>query len=128
MNTKELFSDSAYANQMHIAESELSAFLMAVQKLYGPEQARMSAENWVDEADLLDSPPLSTARNWRAVTVAASARLATRLSVAGRLTTALTLSTDGKATSSDDFIYLFSTADRSRDFLIGLAGAMPQEA
>jgi len=79
MNTKELFSDSTYADQVHMAEGELSTFIRAVTELFGPEQAKLSAEDWLDESELMDSPPLSTSRDWRAVTIAASARLADRL-------------------------------------------------
>jgi hypothetical protein len=84
MSTEELFSDSAYANEMHVAEGELSAFIRAVKELYGPEQATLSAEDWLDESELIDSAPRSTSRDWRAVTIAASARLADRLNVAPR--------------------------------------------
>jgi hypothetical protein len=43
------------------------------------EQARFSANDWHDESDVLDSPPRSLARDWRSVTIAASARLANRV-------------------------------------------------
>lgn len=76
MNERESFSDSIYDEQMHLAERELSSFLAAVTELYGPGQARLSAEVWLEESELMDSPPRSEARNWRAVTIAASARLA----------------------------------------------------
>jgi hypothetical protein len=82
MNSQEEFSNSTYADQMHIAERELSAFIGAVTQLCGPEEAELSAEDWLDEAELMDSPPRSEDRNWRAVTIAASARLANRLAVA----------------------------------------------
>lgn len=82
MNSQELFCNSTYAGQMHIAERELCAFIRVVTQLFGPEEAKISAENWLDESELMDSPPLSTSRNWRAVTIAASARLANRLAVA----------------------------------------------
>jgi hypothetical protein len=82
MNTKESFSNSIYADVMHMEESELSVFIGAVTELFGPEQAKLSAEDWLDESELMDSPPRSTSRDWRAVTVAASARLANRLTVA----------------------------------------------
>ena len=82
MNTRESFSNSIYADEMHMEESELSAFTGAVTESFGPEQARLSAEDWLDESELMDSPPRSTSRDWRAVTVAASARLANRLTVA----------------------------------------------
>jgi hypothetical protein len=82
MNTEESFSDSAYADEMHMAEGELCAFIVVVTELFGPEQARLSAEDWLDESEVMDSPPRSTSRDWRAVTVAASARLADRLATA----------------------------------------------
>ncbi len=81
MNERNSFSDSSYEEQMHLAERELSSFLAAVTELYGPEQARLSAENWLDEAERMDSQPRSEARNWRAVTIAAAARLAHRVNV-----------------------------------------------
>lgn len=81
MNGHASFSDSIYEEQTHLAERELSSFIAAVTKLYGPEQARLSAEDWLDESDLMDSPPRSEERDWRAVTIAASARLANRVNV-----------------------------------------------
>ena len=81
MNEHESFSDPIYEEQTYLAERELSSFVVAVTELYGPEQARLSAEDWLDESELMDSPPRSEVRNWRAVTIAASARLADRLNV-----------------------------------------------
>jgi hypothetical protein len=81
MNHHESFSDSVYEQQTQLAEHELSSFLSAVTNLYGPEQATLSAQDWLDESDSIDSPPLSAERNWRAVTIAASARLASRLNI-----------------------------------------------
>jgi hypothetical protein len=81
MNQRESFSNSIYEEQTHLAERELSAFNSAVTKLYGPEEARLSAEDWLEESELMDSPPRSEVRNWRAVTIAASARLANRVNV-----------------------------------------------
>jgi hypothetical protein len=82
LNARESFSNSSYVNQTHLAERELSAFIAAVTKLFGPEQARTSTEDWLEEAELMDGPPRSIARNWRAVTIAASARLANRIDAA----------------------------------------------
>jgi hypothetical protein len=81
MNERDSFSDSICEEQMDLAERELSSFLAAVTELYGPEQARVSAEGWLDESEFMDSPPRSEARNWRAVTIAAAARLANRVRV-----------------------------------------------
>lgn len=79
MNTKESFSTSPCAEQVHMAERELSAFVNAVTELYGADQARLSVEDWLDEAESMEGPPRSGGRDWRMVTVAASARLAGRL-------------------------------------------------
>ena len=81
MRSQEQFCNSIYADQVHIAERELSSFIRAVAQLFGPEEAKLSAEDWLDEAELMGSPPRSTSRDWRAVTIAASARLANRLVV-----------------------------------------------
>jgi len=96
MNTEESFSDSAYADKIHMAEGELSAFIVVVTELFGPEQARLSTADWLDESEVMDSPPRSTDRDWRAVTVAASARLANRLDAALQLRNQLVESTNTK--------------------------------
>ena len=75
------FSNSTYEEQTHVAERELSSFMTAVKELYGPEEASLSANDWLDESELMDSPPRSEMRDWRAVTIAASARLASRVRV-----------------------------------------------
>ena len=62
--------------------ARLSSFIAAVRKLFGPAQAKLAAEDWLDESDLMDSPPRSEARDWRSVTIAASARLADRVDAA----------------------------------------------
>jgi len=67
------------ADLMAIAERELGAFIRAVTELFGPEQARLAAEDWVDELELMDALPGPTRRDWGSVTVAAAAQLARRL-------------------------------------------------
>jgi hypothetical protein len=79
MNTKESFSNSICKEQMQMAEREFSAFISGVKELLGPDQAQLSAMDWLDELELMDSQPGSTDRHWRAVTIATSARLANRL-------------------------------------------------
>jgi hypothetical protein len=79
MTTKESFSNSICKEQTQMAERELSAFISAVKQLHGQEQAQLSAVDWLGELELMDSEPGSTSRHWRAVTIAASARLANRL-------------------------------------------------
>lgn len=81
MSQIESFSNSLYTDQMHLAERELSAFIAAVKSSYGPGEAKLSAEDWIEESELMDSPPRSEMRDWRAVTIAAAARLASRVNL-----------------------------------------------
>jgi hypothetical protein len=71
MNTEESFDNSTYTDQIHLAERELASFIGAVTGLFGPEQAKLSAEDWLEESELIDSPPRSTSRDWQSVTIAA---------------------------------------------------------
>jgi hypothetical protein len=64
---------------MTMAERELGAFISAVTQLYGPEEARISAEDWLDELESMDGLPGSTSSEWRQITIAAAARIASRL-------------------------------------------------
>jgi len=75
MDSNVSFSSSIYLEQETREDEELSAFTRAVTDVFGPEQARLSERDWLDEAESMDTPPLSTVRNWRAVSVAASFRL-----------------------------------------------------
>ena len=59
-----------------LAEKELSAFIRAVQKLFGAEQARQSALHWIEELERMDWPSEDSIPDWRQATVVASARLA----------------------------------------------------
>ena len=81
MDEHKSFSNSVYEEQMYLAEGELSSFIAAVTELYGREQARLSEKDWLEELELMDSLPMPTNRQWQAVTIAASARLADRLSI-----------------------------------------------
>ena len=60
------------------AERELTAFAGAVNGLFGPEQARLSADEWIEELLLLDLPAGSRIPDWRRLTIIASSRLANR--------------------------------------------------
>jgi hypothetical protein len=66
---------------IRLAEREFSAFISAVKELLIPDQAQLSAVDWLDELEFMDGQPGSTRRHWRAVKIAASARLANRLNV-----------------------------------------------
>ena len=58
-----------------LAEKELSAFIRAVDKLFGAEQARQSALDWIEELELVDWPLGDAIPDWRRATVAACVRL-----------------------------------------------------
>jgi hypothetical protein len=59
------------------AEKELLAFISAVDKLFGPEQAHRSALDWIEELELMDWPSGESVPDWRRATLGASARLGT---------------------------------------------------
>ena len=58
-----------------LAEKELSAFIRAVDQLFGAEQARQSALDWIEELGRMDWPSGESIPDWRRATVGASARL-----------------------------------------------------
>ena len=68
-----------FAKLMTMAERELGAFISAVTELFGSEQARLATEDWLDELVLMETLPGLTSRDWRSITIAASARLANRV-------------------------------------------------
>lgn len=55
-------SDSICAEQTGLAERELSSLIAPVTDLSGPEQANLSAQAWLEESELMDSPPRSEVR------------------------------------------------------------------
>jgi|HubBroStandDraft_6_1064221.scaffolds.fasta_scaffold218129_2 hypothetical protein len=69
------------AGLMSMAETELAAFTGVVTDLFGSEQAQQSAEDWVEEFELMEWPDDEAIPEWRSVTIAASARLAGRVGV-----------------------------------------------
>jgi len=79
MTTQASFSTSIYADEERLAERELSAFVRAVTELYGPHEAVVASQEWLDESELMDAAPRSECRDWRSVTIAASARLAVHI-------------------------------------------------
>ena len=72
-----------FTRLMTMAERELGAFISAVRALFGAEQARLATEDWLDELVLMDTLPGLTGRDWRSITIAASARLANRVRTSG---------------------------------------------
>ena len=71
------------SGRMRMAERHLAAFARAVHELYGAEQARQSAEDWLEELELMDWLE-GEAPNWRQITIAAAARLADRIDMRSR--------------------------------------------
>jgi hypothetical protein len=63
------------------AENELAAFARAVQELFGAEQARQSIDDWMDELETMDWWSQGAMPDWRALTIAAAVRLASRVNV-----------------------------------------------
>ena len=72
-------SNPRCGDQIPMAERELSAFFNAVAQLFGPEQATLSAEDWLHEVIERDGMPTS-AHDWRSITTKVSTRLAGRVS------------------------------------------------
>lgn len=70
--------NSNCAEPMTMAERELAAFFSAVTELFGKEQARLSAEDWLHELAAMNDLPRSI-ETWRRFTVDVSARLARRV-------------------------------------------------
>lgn len=70
-------STSRCADLFTLAERELSAFFRAITQLFGSEEARLSAEEWLQELIEINGLPAST-REWRLITAKVSARLARR--------------------------------------------------
>ena len=70
-----------------LAEKELSAFIRAVDQLFGAEQARQSALDWIEELERMDWPSGESIPDWRRATVGASARLGALLSGSGHRNT-----------------------------------------
>jgi hypothetical protein len=66
-----------------LAEKELSSFTRAVSELFGAEQARQSALDWIEELELMDWPSGPSIPDWRRATLAASARLGASMSGSG---------------------------------------------
>ena len=64
------------------AERELSAFFSAVAELFGPEQAALATKDWLQQLEVMTDLPTST-RDWRLMSIEASARLAKRVNTNG---------------------------------------------
>ena len=61
-----------------MAERELAAFIAAVNELFGPEQARLAAEDWIRELESSWEGG-ATVRDLRQITIKAAPRFAKRV-------------------------------------------------
>jgi hypothetical protein len=52
-----------HEDQIHIVERELTAFIGAVTQLFGPQEAKLSVEDWLVELELVDSTSLDKSRS-----------------------------------------------------------------
>ena len=82
--------DPICGDLLKMAERELTAFFNAVTKLFGSEQAEISAEDWLRELEAIDDSQIddlrindlaASSRQWRQLTVKVMARLASRVNV-----------------------------------------------
>jgi hypothetical protein len=73
----QLDRSGACAELLNRAQRELGAFFRAVTELFGPEQAELSAEEWLHEVGSTETLPAST-REWRLITSKVIAQLADR--------------------------------------------------
>ena len=64
---------------VRMAERELAAFIGAINELFGPEEARVSADEWIEELLSINQSVGPGGPDWRRITIMASGRLAGRL-------------------------------------------------
>jgi hypothetical protein len=62
-------------------ERELGAFARAVNKLFGSAHVGRSIEDWVEEFESVDWQAGGAIPDWRRITIAAAARLASRIEI-----------------------------------------------
>lgn len=91
---------------MTMAEQELAAFSSAVRELFGSEQAKISAEDWLQLAAINNLP--TSPREWRLITIKASARLAGRVNASSLSSPSQTLTKKLEPTSIRGKICVFS--------------------
>ena len=74
--------NSACNDLMSMAEIEFLRFTRGVTDMFGAAQATLAAEDWLNELASKDCLPEPASHEWRAITVAALARLTIRMTVA----------------------------------------------
>jgi len=78
LNRQSENQDPICSDLMILAERELAAFSRAVRELFGPEQAEVSAGDWLRELTAMPELPTSI-RQWRQITAKVAGRLAGRV-------------------------------------------------
>ena len=63
------------AQQLALAERELSAFITSVHQLFGTEQSWQAGNIWIEELERTDWPSDAPVIDWRKVTISAAGRL-----------------------------------------------------
>jgi hypothetical protein len=86
-------------NLMTVAEREFVMFTRAVTELFGPEESKLSARDWLDEVASMDYLPAPMSREWRFITVAALARLTIRMTLALQYPGTLATRINGKSSA-----------------------------
>ena len=81
-NEPSQYGNSICAEPTIRAEREFSAFFSAVAELFGPEQAELAAKDWLQQLEVMTDLPTSS-RDWRLMSIEASARLAKRVNTNG---------------------------------------------
>jgi hypothetical protein len=67
------------AEFMTTAEIELAAFYEAVLRRYGLKEAKVAAQDWINEVEAMDWPLDGALPHWRHVTIVAADCLASRI-------------------------------------------------
>jgi hypothetical protein len=67
------------ADLLLTAEREVASFYEAIEKKYGPEEARKAACDWIEEVETMNWPAEGTIPNWRHVSIVAVDCLASRV-------------------------------------------------
>ncbi len=72
-------SELAFKDQFETAERELASFVAAVKTLFGPEQAELSATDWLNAIEQVIHSNHPASPDWRRVTIIAATFIAQRL-------------------------------------------------
>ena len=77
-------SEADFADLMARAERELGAFVRSVTDLFGIEEARLAADDWIQELESVEVPQGPSSSDWRSITISAASLLAKRVATRSR--------------------------------------------